>query len=139
MSNWTHVAAIVRVDGLDIDLDKLATYVFGKHCDFYDDMSVWNDQANNPENYLYMGSEGSLDMSVWKEPNKDCLCAGTISIFGDLRDTDSAENVVEWFKKCLEKLSIENEDVPAWVRQATITADNEWNGTVNWTYIRKDD
>lgn len=133
MSNWTHVAAIVRVDGLDFDVEKLAVQVFGKQCLWEDDTSVWEDQELHPDEYMYMGSEGSLKMSVWTNPKKNCLAAGTISIFGDLRGEDTAGAVVEWFKKCLAKLTPDGE-YPAWIRQATITSENECNGTVNWTY-----
>ena len=141
MSNWTHVAAIVRVDGIPgrVDLNTLATSVFGKTCLWEDDSSIWDDKEKNPDKYLYMGSEGSLQMSVWKEPDDGCMCLGSISIFGDLRDDYDAQAVVDWFQKCLSKLDMDKQDYPAFVRQATITADNEWNGTVNWTYSRKDD
>lgn len=141
MSNWTHVAAIVRVDGIPgrVDLNTLATSVFGKTCLWEDDSSIWDDKEKNPDKYLYMGSEGSLQMSVWKEPDDGCMCLGSISIFGDLRDDYDAQAVVDWFQKCLSKLDMDKQDYPAFVRQATITADNEWNGTVNWTYRRKDD
>lgn len=140
MSNWTHVAAIVRVDGIPgmVNLNKLATSVFGKTCLWEDNPSIWNDQEKNPDKYLYMGSEGSLQMSVWKEPNDDFMCLGNISIFGDLRDDDDANAVVDWFQKCLSKLDMDKNDYPAFIRQATITAENECNGTVNWTFQTKE-
>ena len=133
MSNWTHVAAVVRVDGLFLDVERLAVQVFGKQCLWGYDTSVWEDQELHPDEYLYMGSEGSLEMSVWVNPNTNSLAAGTISIFGDLRDHDDAGAVVEWFKKCLAKLTPAGK-YPAWIRQATITSENGRNGTVNWTY-----
>lgn len=140
MSNWTHVAAIVRVDGIPgmVNLNKLATSVFGKTCLWEDNPSIWNDQEKNPDKYLYMGSEGSLQMSVWKEPNDDFMCLGNISIFGDLRDDDDAQAVVDWFQKRLSKLDMNKNDYPAFIRQATITAENECNGTVNWTFQTKE-
>ena len=130
MSNWTHVAAVVRVDSIFADrhaLGGIATQAFGKPCLWESPMSVWEDQKKHPYEYLYMGSEGSLNMVVNEEADTSSICLGTITIFGDLRDTNSAEDVVVWFKECLDKL-----DKNAFVRQAVITAQNEQNDTVTW-------
>lgn len=117
MSNWTHVAAIVRVDDLRLgdsapDFDK----IFGTSFGYLEDI---------PSNPMPFGTEGSLQKQVWDNPQKECAAAYTVSIFGDLRSHDDPEEILEWFKKCLETLI---------VRQATITIENEWNGTINWTY-----
>lgn len=126
MSNWTHVAAVIRIDDLRFmhepyDFDKL----IGKEVYYDDAISIWDDAEKYPKNYLPMGSEGSLHKSVWINPSEDSLSAYTVSIFGDLRDHDNPQEIVEWFKSKVENLS---------VRQATITVRNERNGTVNWAY-----
>lgn len=124
MSNWTHVAGIIRVDDLAKCLGEPPlnfTELIGKEVT-YDD---WEDVDKNPDKYLPYGSEGSLKMIVWENPDKIALCSYTVSIFGDLRDHDNAEEIVEWFKKKCAKFD---------VRNATITAWNERYGTVNWTY-----
>ena len=108
MSNWTHVAGIIRVD----DLGKIFG---GRPLNF---TKIIND--------LPFGSEGPLQMSVWENPEKHCAFSYVVSIFGDLRDHHSAEEIVEWFKKICAKLN---------VRDAVITAHNEWNGTANWVYV----
>lgn len=127
MSNWTHVAGIIRVDGLGfVDFDKL----LGKECLWESPEEVWDDMRNNPDDYLPMGSEGSLQKSVWINPNEHSLAAYTVSIFGDLRDHNSAKEIVDWFKKKCEGL---------WIRNAVITAQNGWNGTETWTYGQKED
>lgn len=78
-----------------------------------------------------MGSEGSLYKTIWRNPKKNSLAKYTVSIFGDLRDHDDPQKIVDWFKDICSKLG--------WrVRNATITVRNEWNGTINWTYDRKD-
>lgn len=102
MSNWTHVAGIIRVDDLARCLGK-------KPLNF---QKLIDD--------LPSGSEGPLQMSVWVNPAKSCLFSYVISIFGDLRDHHSAEEIVEWFKKTCDKFT---------VRDAAVTVRNEWNGT----------
>lgn len=127
MSNWTHVAGIIRVDGIrmddieEIDFDE----IIGKECIWGSPKEVWKDAVENPNKYLPMGSEGSLQKSIWENPKKDCLDAYTISIFGDLRDHHSTSDIIEWFKEKCKLL---------WVRNAVITVYNEWNGTETYTY-----
>ena len=119
MSCWTHVAGVMRIDSLrldelegsdnSVDFDKL----IGKECLFDDDDSVWKEQEEHPENFLPMGSEGSLRKSVWINPDPSHVAAYTVSIFGDLRDHYSAQSIIDWFKKKCDQF---------WIRQAVITA-----------------
>ena len=140
MSNWTHVAGIIRMDLFDpyenpgIDFDEL----IGKEIRFDDPIEKWHDVDKNPSKYLPMGSEGSLIKSIWKEPDISCAAQYTISIFGDLRDHHNPNNVIEWFKKICTKIDNTGETIGGCVRNATITVENEWNGTVNWTYGDKE-
>lgn len=127
MSNWTHVAGIIRVDGLvEMDFDE----VIGKECLWESPEEVWDDAMENPDKYLPMGSEGSLHKSIWINPDGNCLPRYTISIFGDLRDHDSASEIIEWFKKKCELL---------WVRNAVITVSNCYYGTKVWSYIEPEE
>lgn len=129
MSNWTHVAAIVRVDylrfGEEPNIGERFEEIFGKELRYEDSFNVWDEADEHPERFLPLGSEGSLTMNVWKNPDKSCMSAYVVSIFGDLRDHYDPNAIVDWFKEKISSL---------WVRQATITVENEWNGTVNWTY-----
>lgn len=122
MSNWTHVAGIIRVDGMaEQDFDE----IIGKECLWGSPREVWEDVRKNPNKYLPMGSEGSLHKSIWENPDKSCLASYTISIFGDLRDHYSTSEIIDWFKsKCKE----------LWVRNAVITVNNELYGTETYTY-----
>ena len=124
MSNWTHVAAIFRIDSLPHE-GKDFTKIFGKELDYYDSTEKWNEASDHPEHFLPLGSECSLQMSIWENPDKSCMNAFTISVFGDLRDHDSIEEIIKWFD---EKCSM------LWIRQAVITVENEWNGTQTKTY-----
>ena len=130
MSNWTHVAGIIRIDGLvyfgEPDFDE----IIGKECLWESPEAVWKDAKDHPEKYLPMGSEGSLQKSVWVNPDKSCLASYTVSVFGDLRDHNNADAIVEWFKgKCKSM----------WVRNAVITVENELYGTKTYTYVYEEE
>ena len=139
MSNWTHVAGIMRVDYIkledtpELDFDKL----LGKECLWSSDYEVFEDADKHPELYLPMGSEGSLQKSVWINPNDSHIARYTVSIFGDLRDHDSADEIIEWFKnKC--KLIDNYDEAGSYIRQATITVYNEHYGTSSYTYVEEE-
>ena len=139
MSNWTHVAGVIRVDSLrlneKIGFDKLIGKEFMPYRnilnnDSIDDITAklndaYADLEADPSAYLPMGSEGSLQKSVWTNPDENACAAHVVTIWGDLRDHHDANEIVEWFKNVCKKL---------WVRQACITVWNERNGTVNWVY-----
>lgn len=132
MSNWTHVAGIVRIDDINpLDTEKANDFFdkfFGKQLSFHDSGEKWKDAADNPQDYLPMGSEGSLTMSVWVNPNKSHMAAYTVSIFGDLRDHDDPQSIVDWFEaKC----------GMFWVRNAVIVVENELKGIITWTYEKE--
>lgn len=126
MSNWTHVAGIIRIDCIRTleDNPNFDTFI-GKECLFEDDESVWIRLDSHPDEFLPAGSEGTLQKSVWINPEKCDIAAYTVSIFGDLRDHDNPKDIIEWFKKKCSNLCI---------RQAVITVENELNGTLSWTY-----
>lgn len=126
MSNWTHVAGIIRIDDLRLgdtipDFDGL----IGMELHYEDTIAKWDDAHYHPEKYLPLGSEGSLMKSVWINPEEGVVAAYTVSIFGDLRDHDDAQEIVDWFKKVCEKFA---------VRNAVIVVENELNGQITWTY-----
>lgn len=126
MSSWTHVAAIVRVDGFRIFDDDIGPdwdAIFGKECLFLASRDKWDDAMEHPDKYLPMGSEGSLRKTVWVNPDLSHADAYTISIFGDLRDYDSPETIIEWFKKIVNSDSLD-------VRQACITVTNGYKSLV---------
>lgn len=131
MSNWTHVAGVIRVDNLRIHKNEPDwDGIFGKELLFESSERRWNDAEKHPEKYLPFGSEGSLQKVVWINPDTSSMAAYTITIFGDLRDHDSAKEIIEWFKNKCKNL---------YVRQATITVENELNGTETWTYLQENE
>ena len=131
MSNWTHVAAIFRVDSLRLDNHRPNfTKIFGKELNYNDAREVFFEAEDHPERFLPCGSEGSLEMSVWENPDPCCVAAYTVSVFGDLRDHESVEEIINWFDAKCKMLSI---------RQAVITVDNEWNGTQTKAYVYEEE
>jgi len=119
MSNWTHVAATVRIDHFRFTGEPDFHEVFGKECLWDSPDETWADCRANPGDYMPMGSEGSLEMSVWDNPDKDQFASFTVSIFGDLRDHRSVEEIADWFEgKCSEVR----------FRQAVLMAQNEFSG-----------
>ena len=125
MSNWTHVAGIIRVDGFRVgaDTDPDWDNILGKELRYNDGYDKWEEAEDYPEHFMPLGSEGSLEKSIWTNPDKNCLAAYTVSIFGDLRDHDDPDEIIAWFKDKCDKM---------FVRQAAITVKNEWNGMKTW-------
>lgn len=118
MSVWSHVAAVFRIDAFRVDGFPLPNFenVFGKPCTYNSPDYVWDDCENHPEEYLPCGSEGSLEMSVWEDPDIHSLAAYTVTVFGDLRDYSDLKAIKKWFFDCCSKANI---------RQAVITAECE--------------
>ena len=116
MSTWTHVAGVVRVDAIGMGMATEVNWddIFGKECLWEADPEVWKDADEHPEKYMPCGSEGTLQKTVWTNPEKSSMAAYTVGIFGDLRDWYDIDVIVEWFKKI-----VRSEDL--WVRSAVIT------------------
>lgn len=107
MSQWTHVNASFRLDSFGRIEDKELINVFGESVDYshmdeieYDE----NWEVKDKEKYLPMGSEGSLKMNIWHNPNTSCMASTTVTVFGDLRDYGSFEEIEEWFNRCCDKV-----------------------------------
>lgn len=131
MSIWTHVAGVIRVDDISFDnylpnFDKIV----GKECLFESSENIWRDMENNPNDYMPCGSEGTLQKSVWVNPDKSDIAAYTISVFGDLRDYKEPQSIIDWFIKVCDKCG--------WIRQAVITVETEGLESVTWTWKDKD-
>ena len=114
MSQWTHVAGIIRLDSMGANIIRADTSfkngmikeavakVLGKTCDFESGDKAWS-QCGVP-----MGSEGSLQYRVHPNSEEDThsLNWGYVAIWGDLRDfgMESVLKIQEWFQEGLEKL-----------------------------------
>ncbi len=114
MSQWTHVAGVIRLDSMGAAMVKGATGVknekieaaavkaLGNTCDF-ESSPEEHERCNVPS-----GSEGSLQYRVFPNTDDDnhALSWGYAVIWGDLRDFDAEDvlEIQEWFQKSLERL-----------------------------------
>lgn len=135
MSWWTRVSGIVSVYNLGHDLNF--EDIFGKECNYsleewmHDPEKVdaaFEDYREHPEKYLPMGSEGSLHMSVWENPDLEDANAYVVSIFGNLRDWQYPEAIITWFQSKIGLILGKG----CGIRSAIIEADNgiiytEWS------------
>lgn len=113
MSQWTHVAGLIRIDSVGatvitsgvIDKDHHIAEVVRTalgHTWKYDDSEEEADACSVPT-----GTEGSLQYVVQRnegEEDSHGLSWGFVAIYGDLRNYESVEGIAEWFKGALEKL-----------------------------------
>lgn len=127
MSNWTHVAGIIRIDEIRFKPDDVIDFdeCIGKELRFDDPIELWKEADEHPEKFMPLGSEGSLQKHVWINPDVSHLAAYTVSVFGDLRDHDDVQGIIDWFKGLCSKFC---------VRNAVITVDNEWFGNTIYQY-----
>lgn len=123
MSQWTHVNASFRLDSISRIDDEKIINIFGKAVDYnhmYEIEYDENWEVKNKEKYLPMGSEGTLEMSIWRNPDESCVASTTVSVFGDLRDYESFDEIEKWFNRCCDAFS---------VRQAFCQVNVEFCGT----------
>ena len=131
MSQWLQVAAVARIDDFrpnQVSVEEATAKfekIFGKECSW--DSGNFDDAFEHPDKYLPMGSEGSLTMSVWVEPDISCLASYTVSIFGSLRDCNSedADRIIEWFKSKVSSVL---------ARNAVIDIESEYSAHKIWVY-----
>lgn len=97
MSVWTHVLGSIRFDGLS-GIDPVPDC--GKTCTWEDDETAWN-ECNVP-----CGSEGSLIISMWESPPDSGRDTYVATIFGDLRDYDDDQSIIDYFNNITNGRSI---------------------------------
>lgn len=104
MSVWTHVAATFRLDDFRIIMGrngpiKASTWddIFGRECPY-------GVAADEDERYMPIGSEGSLIRSVWTNNDESSLFRYNVSIFGDLRDFNSYDDIERWFNESCKRV-----------------------------------
>lgn len=118
MSFWTYVSAeftfdthYLKENKKRVD-EKLLDDIFGKTVRFQDMVEhTFDDIEKHPENYLPMGSEGSLKKSVWVKQTKTekggiAYKSKHVRVHGSLRDVWDAEPAKEWFKRVCNKPEI---------------------------------
>lgn len=136
MSSWIHVSGVFNIDGVrnltdeerKMSFEKLMDVKLGKEVSFDDIWLHETEIESHTEEYLPLGSEGSLQKSICFDNVVDSINIGAITIFGNLRDRYNVDEYIEWFKKKCELF---------WIRQAVVTVTNGWE-TKTWTYGEKE-
>lgn len=126
MSQWTHVAGLIRLDSVGATIIKRGVidkdhYIVGAvkealgHTWRYDD-SPAESPAESDACSVPSGSVGSLQYVVERNEGEDefthGLSWGFVAIYGDLRNYESVERIADWFKGALEKLRNPPSEVP---------------------------
>ncbi len=117
MSNWTHVAGIIRIDDTRFDGSNV------------------KEIKKLVEENLPCGTEDPLEFEIFESPEHSSIAAYVVSIFGDLRDFDSSSDVIDWFKVvCYKVEEMKSNDI-IHIRQATITSRTEGRKSENWAFV----
>lgn len=91
MSQWTHVNASIRFDGI-MRMGLPTEQELGRMCRWEDeDTSHWDDSI------LPCGSEGSIQYQIVRNPNESSVAAMVVVFYGDLRDYNSEEEILKYF------------------------------------------
>lgn len=121
MSIWTHIVGVIRFDSIQCIEEN--NFNCGNTVSFDDPEEKW-DACNVP-----CGSEGSLEISYWKNPCKSSMASDTVTIFGDLRDYENEQEIIDYFNSLIKD---------KWVRQACFSLHVEYKGTRTFVYIAND-
>lgn len=125
MSQWTHVAACIRVD-----------------CP----RAILPPKMTSPERLgelllpgLPSGSEGALELVVWENPCETHLAAFTVTVFGDLRDFGLRDvaTIEAWLSQVGRLLTPHRNipgDFPGYVRNAIVEVVVEFHGEKVWRW-----
>ncbi len=86
MSQWTHVAAVIRFDCI-----RFAAMGF--------DPPAVDPVPQFADGTAPTGSEGPLHIHLWANPSENSVAAYTATIWGDLRDYDDHGAIIAWLEK----------------------------------------
>ena len=114
MSQWTHVAGIIRIDSMVAVMnrgepdptEKMLRERLGYTWDF-DDLSNRARDTHIDNSDVPFGSEGSVQYDIVQTGSQSSLSWGHIVIWGDLRDFDDPNKIYDWL---LNSLATINED-----------------------------
>lgn len=126
MSQWTHINGSIRIDHIQQLAPPIPFGEIFKTAHYDDPDAKWN-ECNVP-----CGSEGSLQVNVWTNPDKSCLAVYTVNVFGDLRDYDNVDEVREWFRSIVKNPGLI-------IRDAVLTCNVEFHGIYTFIYQGRDE
>ncbi len=119
MSQWTHVNAVIRFDGMK---DMMPDPDLGSTVSFDDEQDTW-DRCNVP-----CGSEGSLSYHL--EEVGEGMTRFTAAIWGDLRNYSDTEEIITYFKRITEGQMI---------RSGLVEIDVEYGDTIVMQHQRREE
>jgi len=125
MSQWTHVAGVIRYDALDILPNREFAPFHPK--DVLGRQSYWDDQELG-DSFLPHGSEGSLHYHVvdtHHEHDSCSLSAFQVIFWGDLRDYDNFDGIIQYFNRIV---------TDAWIRAGCFTVEVDGLGSKSFVY-----
>lgn len=87
MSQWTHVAAVIRYDSLRLGALGLV------------DDPNYHDPLPELHGGVPTGSEGPLQVHLSMNPDPQSVAAYVVTVFGDLRDYDNVAEIVAFLHR----------------------------------------
>lgn len=138
MSQWTHVSGIIRVDSfVDEEVtkekeEKLLKGLLGP-------IRNYDEEKSSEQCHLPCGSEGSLKYEVsitgyaHREPDyfSASVSRGHISIWGDLRDYEDYQEILDWFKSLCSSME---KEIGYSVRDSILTIDVDFKKYLHCFY-----
>lgn len=112
MSEWTHVAGMIRVDSMCYEHEKDARWLERNRKEnilegILGPILIWKDGDEGYKEWkriskvckLPRGSEGSIEYKIITNFDTESITAFDIAIWGDLRDfgVDETHNIQRWF------------------------------------------
>lgn len=145
MSIWTHVNAQIRLDSMELltgsiqkDLEKI---IGPTYLPFYEEYDIINDWLNvgyeeKDKVKLPTGSEGSLRVEVIRNKDDHAIASHIISIYGDLRDFDSYDEIQNWWYKLCKDLEDKDKCRAVGIRQAICQVEVEGAQPVQMVFFK---
>lgn len=139
MSNWTHVAGIIRMDKCNKSIEDWGTIIPGAHVPNYADelpldknimLAQEADKAhpwlypeyNIPIKGEYDYGDDEMQLRVYRDPCRNSALGYQLTITADMRSFTSQMKILDWFGDICNR--IDSSDY-GYVRQASITIETE--------------
>lgn len=98
MSQWTHVNASIRFDGI-LGMGQPTEKDLGQICRFGDEQD-WENSI------IPCGSEGSIEYKIVKTGDENDMASMVVVFTGDLRDYDDANEIIKYFNDIVKERMI---------------------------------
>ncbi|MBQ2639138.1 MAG: hypothetical protein IJF92_00010 [Bacilli bacterium] len=149
MSTWTHVNAVIRLDSMESLFGgvgsikrKLKDLIGPVYLPYKNDEELnnkyWTETNKDDNIKLPCGSEGTLHVALYRNPDVHSIASHTLAIFGDLRDFDSTKEIYNWFNQLCKDLKDFEKSGCMGIRSAVCEAETEFTGKIE-LYIYNND